>query len=201
MMSNILNKQFLRRLTVFISAGFLMLVLFGCNNKAIPDEAINGSMTYGDVTINLQVGEPAPDFTSIDAEGNTVSLSAFQPNQPVLLVFYRGKWCLFCVSHLDDIQNLFPTLKAQGVQLLAISPDPTADSQELAAKFNQPYVFVTDQDLAIANAYGVQRDESIPHPTVVLINKEGIVVWFYASENHRQRPSAEQLQQVIEQYL
>ena len=200
-MSNVLNKQFLRRLTVFISAGFLMLVLFGCNNKAVPDEAINGSMTYGDVTINLQVGEPAPDFTSIDAEGNTVSLSAFQPNQPVLLVFYRGKWCLFCVSHLDDIQNLFPTLKAQGVQLLAISPDPTVDSQELAAKFNQPYVFVTDQDLAIANAYGVQRDESIPHPTVVLINKEGIVVWFYASENYRQRPSAEQLQQVIEQYL
>ena len=200
-MINILSKQLFCRLAALIAAGFLMLALLGCNNKAIPDEAIKGSMTYGDVTINLKVGEPAPDFTSIDAEGNTVSLSSFQPDQPVLLVFYRGQWCLFCVSHLDDIQNLFPTLKEQGIQLLAISPDPTADSQELAAKFEQPYVFVTDEDLAIAKAYGVQRDESIPHPTVVLINAEGNVVWFYAGENYRQRPSAAQLQQVIEQYL
>lgn len=201
MMNNILSKPVFRRLMAFMSASFLMLALFGCNNKAVPDEAINSAMTYGDVTINLQVGEPAPDFTSVDAEGNTVSLSAFRPNQPVLLVFYRGNWCPFCVSHLDDIQNLFPTLKEQGVQLLAISPDPAADSQELATKFDQPYVFVTDQDLAIANAYGVQRDESIPHPTVVLVNAEGNVVWFYAGENYRQRPSAAQLQQVIEQYL
>ncbi len=201
MLNNLFSRCFLRRLTVIVGAGFLMLALFGCHNKAVPDEAINGSMTYGDVTINLQVGEPAPDFTSVDAEGNTVSLSAFQPSQPVLLVFYRGKWCPFCVSHLDDIQSLFPTLKEQGVQLLAISPDPTVDSQELAEKFDQPYVFVTDEDLAIANAYGVQRDESIPHPTVVLINAVGNVVWFYAGENYRQRPSAAQLQQVIEQYL
>ncbi|MDG2036548.1 MAG: redoxin domain-containing protein, partial [Pseudomonadales bacterium] len=118
-----------------------------------------------------------------------------------LLVFYRGNWCPFCVSHLDDIQNLFPTLKNQGIQLLAISPDTVEDSQTLSGKFDQPYVFVTDQDLAIANAYGVQRDESIPHPTVVLINAAGNVVWFFAGESYRQRPSAKQLQQVIEQYL
>ena len=198
MLNNVFSIFFLRRLTVIVSAGFFMLALFACNNKAVPDEAINGSLTYGDVTTNLQVGEPAPDFTSVDAEGNTVSLSAFQP---VLLVFYRGKWCLFCVSHLDDIQSLFPTLKEQNIQLLAISPDFAADSQELAAKFDQPYVFVTDQGLAIANSYGVQRDESIPHPAVVLINAEGNVVWFYVGEDHRQRPSAAQLQQVIGQYL
>ena len=201
MINNVFSNQILRRLTGFMGACLMVLALFGCNNKAVPDEAISSSMTYGDVTINLQVGEAAPDFTSVDAEGNTISLSAFQPDQPVLLVFYRGNWCPFCVSHLDDIQNLFPTLKEQGVQLLAISPDPSADSQELAAKFDQPYVFVTDEDLAIANAYGVQRDESIPHPTVVLINAAGNVVWFYAGENYRQRPSAAQLQQVIEQYL
>lgn len=200
-MFNIVSQRIISRAAAVITVTFFMFVLSGCNNKAVPDEALNHSMTYGDVTINLQVGEPAPDFTSVDAEGNTISLSAFQPDQSVLLVFYRGNWCAFCVSHLDDIQNLFPTLKEQGVQLLAISPDPSADSQELAAKFDQPYVFVTDEDLAIANAYGVQRDESIPHPTVVLINAAGNVVWFYAGENYRQRPSAAQLQQVIEQYL
>ncbi|MDB4453409.1 peroxiredoxin family protein [Pseudomonadales bacterium] len=201
MFTLLFSQRMISRFAAFIAASFFMLSLFGCNNKAVPDEAINHSMTYGDVTINLQVGESAPDFSSVDAEGNTITLSSFQPKQPVLLVFYRGNWCPFCVSHLDDIQNLFPTLKAQGIQLLAISPDLAADSQELAAKFDQPYVFVSDQDLTIANAYGVQRDESIPHPAVVLINAEGNVVWFFAGENYRQRPSAAQLQQVIELYL
>lgn len=200
-MINLINPRIVSRLTAFIMATFFMFALLGCNNKAVPDEAINQSMTYGDVAINLQVGDLAPDFSSFDAEGNTINLSSFQPNTAVLLIFYRGNWCLFCVSHLDDIQNLFPTLKEQGIQLLAISPDPAVDSQELAAKFDQPYVFVTDQDLSIANAYGVQRDESIPHPAVVLINAQGKVVWFFAGEDHRQRPSADQLQQVIEQYL
>ena len=201
MTNNFLSHKILKRLAAFVVSGLLMIVIVGCNNKEIPIEAMASSMTVGDVSIKIEVGQPAPDFTSIDAQGNTVSLSGFQPDQPVLLVFYRGNWCPFCVSHLDDIQNLFPTLKDQGIQLLAISPDTIEDSQALAEKFDQPYVFVTDQDLSIANAYGVQRDESIPHPTVVLINAAGNVVWFFAGENYRQRPSAKQLQEVIEQYL
>lgn len=201
MTNNFLSHKILKRLAAFVVSGLLMIVIVGCNNKEIPSEAMASSMTVGDVSIKIEVGQPAPDFTSIDAQGNTVSLSGFQPDQPVLLVFYRGNWCPFCVSHLDDIQNLFPTLKDQGIQLLAISPDTIEDSQALAEKFDQPYVFVTDQDLSIANAYGVQRDESIPHPTVVLINAAGNVVWFFAGENYRQRPSAKQLQKIIEQYL
>jgi hypothetical protein len=40
------------------------------------------------VTVALEVGEPAPDFTLPSTTGEKLSLSHFQGKQPVLLEFY-----------------------------------------------------------------------------------------------------------------
>ena len=40
----------------------------------------------------LVVGQPAPDFALPDAAGQTVRLSDFRGQKPVVLVFYRGYW-------------------------------------------------------------------------------------------------------------
>lgn len=180
---------------------FAVLFLSACSNDPVPEEAISSTVGYGDVDVNIEVGKAAPDFSTSDADGNTVTLSQFQPDTNVMLVFYRGNWCPFCVSHLDDIQALFPTLKENNIQLLAISPDDAEGSQKMAKKFDQPYVFLSDTDLAITDLYGVRRDDKIPHPAVILIDSQGDVVWYYAGEDYQQRPSSEQLKTVISQYL
>lgn len=179
----------------------MVSVLAACESKPVPDKIIDSDAGYSDVEVNIQVGHTAPDFSTTDANGNVVSLEQFQPDSNVMLIFYRGNWCPFCVSHLDDIQNLFPTLVEHNIQLLAISPDDAADSQKLADKFSQPYVFLSDPDLAITDSYGVRRDDKLPHPAVVLIDREGDVAWFYVGEDYKLRPSAEQLKVVIEKYL
>jgi peroxiredoxin len=38
----------------------------------------------------LQTGEIAPDFTLEDVNGNSIRLSNYQGNKPVLLSFLRG---------------------------------------------------------------------------------------------------------------
>lgn len=179
----------------------MVSVLAACESKPVPDKIIDSDAGYSDVEVNIQVGHTAPDFSTTDANGNVVSLEQFQPDSNVMLIFYRGNWCPFCVSHLDDIQNLFPTLVEHNIQLLAISPDDAADSQKLADKFSQPYVFLSDPDLAITDSYGIRRDEKLPHPAVVLIDREGDVAWFYVGEDYKLRPSAAQLKIVIEKYL
>ena len=40
----------------------------------------------------VAVGEPAPDFTLEDQNGNNVTLSAVRGKSPVVLAFYRGYW-------------------------------------------------------------------------------------------------------------
>lgn len=42
--------------------------------------------------ITFRVGEPAPDFTLIDAGGRALRLSELRGQKPVVLVFYRGYW-------------------------------------------------------------------------------------------------------------
>ncbi len=197
-------KQYLLGLESLGRKGMLLpviLLLAACSNDPVPEEAIDSLNGFGDVDVTIKVGELAPDFVSTDASGEAVTLADYRGQANVMLVFYRGNWCPFCVSHLDDIQNLFPILEKYETQLLAISPDDAKASQKLAKKFDQPYRFVADVDLTIADLYGVRRDEKIPHPAVVLIDKQGVVVWYYAGENYKQRPSSEQLQRVIEQHL
>jgi hypothetical protein len=42
------------------------------------------------VTVAVEVGEPAPDFTLPSTTGEKISLSQFRGKQPVLLEFYGG---------------------------------------------------------------------------------------------------------------
>ena len=40
----------------------------------------------------VKVGQPAPDFTLEDSDGNAINLSDFRAKKSVVLVFYRGYW-------------------------------------------------------------------------------------------------------------
>jgi cytochrome oxidase Cu insertion factor (SCO1/SenC/PrrC family) len=40
----------------------------------------------------VKVGQPAPDFTLEDVDGNKITLSDFRGKKSVVLVFYRGYW-------------------------------------------------------------------------------------------------------------
>jgi cytochrome oxidase Cu insertion factor (SCO1/SenC/PrrC family) len=40
----------------------------------------------------VKVGQPAPDFTLEDIDGNKITLSDFRGKKSVVLVFYRGYW-------------------------------------------------------------------------------------------------------------
>lgn len=195
-MNKLLLSPLLRSLSLM-----LVVAIAACDSKPVSDNVIDSDGGYSDVDVNIKVGHTAPDFSTTDANGNVISLEQFQLDSNVMLIFYRGNWCPFCVSHLDDIQTLFPTLVENNIQLLALSPDDAAASQKLADKFSQPYIFLSDPDLAIAESYGIRRDEKLPHPAVVLIDREGDVAWFYVGEDYKLRPTAEQLKLVIEKYL
>ena len=185
---------------VSITAALLSVCLLAaCSNSPIDQQAVSSKQGYSDVDgIKIAAGQVAPDFTLKDIAGKPVQLSAFRGKSNVMLLFYRGQWCPFCIGHLEDIQSLFPDLPNYNTILLAISPDDRDDLQKMADRFDVPYTFLSDADLAVAERYGIRRDESLPHPAVILINRQGEVVWFYVGENYRQRPSASQIREVLD---
>jgi uncharacterized Rossmann fold enzyme len=64
----------------------------------------------------------APDFTLTDQDGETVCLSELCAKGPVVLVFYRGKWCPHCNATIMKMQRELDSIKAKGATLVAISP-------------------------------------------------------------------------------
>ena len=40
----------------------------------------------------IKAGQPAPDFTLEDSDGNAITLADFRGKKSVVLVFYRGYW-------------------------------------------------------------------------------------------------------------
>ena len=153
---------------------------------------------YSDVaSVILEVGQPAPDFSLQSLNDDWVKLIQLKGSK-ILMIFYRGHWCPFCVGHLQDIQTLLPELEKRGYQVLAISPDDATGMQKMAERMDRPYEFLSDVNLVVTDLYGIRRDEELPHPAMILLDEQSIVQWFYIGEDYKTRPSATQLQQVLD---
>ena len=70
----------------------------------------------------IAAGEPAPDFTLRDQDGEKVSLADFR-GRKVLLVFYPLDFSPVCTDQLSIYQEVKPQIDEQGVELVGISVD------------------------------------------------------------------------------
>ena len=70
----------------------------------------------------IAAGEPAPDFTLRDQDGEKVSLSDYR-GRKVLLVFYPQDFSPVCSDQLSIYQEVKPQIAEKGVELVGISID------------------------------------------------------------------------------
>ena len=92
----------------------------------------------------ILVGSAAPAVNLTTLDGKTTTLSALLAGKPTVLVFYRGGWCPFCNLQLSELRKLNPDLKAQGFQLLAISPDRAEELARTVEKDELDYTLASD---------------------------------------------------------
>jgi len=148
---------------------------------------------------NMHIGELAPDFAGVAADGTPFRLSALR-GTPVLMKFYRGFWCPYCFAELKELASLADEFSALGVRLVAVSSDTLAESSRFAAKRRWPIALVSDESLAAHRLYNVHHKKFAPRrgpfrelaiPTTVLIGADGKVLWYVQSRDHRVRPHAD----------
>lgn len=108
----------------------------------------------------LQQGDKAPDFTSKDQNGNTVTLNDFK-GKKVVLYFYPKDSTPGCTAEACDFRDNYQGLKAQGIEVLGVSIDDEKSHQKFITKYDLPFTLLADTDKSIVEAYGVWAEKSM----------------------------------------
>lgn len=158
----------------------------------------------------IQVGKPLPDVRFEDSDGNEVT-SASLKGRPVIYLFYRGNWCPLCMAQIKEIAAEYKRLEATGTQVVLVSPQSHEKTAALANRFDVKFKFLTDPALASGKALGIFMKNGLPmgmemlgydsdtlYPTIVVTDKEGVVIFHDQTDNYRVRPEPETFLKVVE---
>ncbi len=140
----------------------------------------------------IAAGEPAPDFSLPDQDGEHVSLTDFK-GRKVLLVFYPMDFSPVCSDQLSIYQEVKPEIAAKGVEMLGISVDSPYAHKAFQEKLGVDTTLLADFEPkgAVARAYGSYIDGlGFANRTLVLVDEEGIVAWAYESPSPGEFPGA-----------
>ncbi len=101
----------------------------------------------------LATGTAAPEFTLKDSEGNDVSLAS-RRGRSTIVYFYPAASTPGCTKEACDFRDSLSSLQSAGYEVLGISPDPVAKLAAFAAKEGLTFPLLSDEDHAVAEAYG-----------------------------------------------
>jgi peroxiredoxin Q/BCP len=123
----------------------------------------------------LAPGDPAPDFTLDDADGNPVSLSSLR-GQQVIVYFYPAAMTPGCTTEACDFRDNLSSLGAAGVTVLGISPDQPAKLARFRDKEGLTFPLLSDPDLAVHRAYGTYGEKKLYGKTTMGVIRSTFVV-------------------------
>jgi mycoredoxin-dependent peroxiredoxin len=134
----------------------------------------------------LSPGTPAPDFTLASSTGEKITLSAFQGDKAVALVFVPFAFTAVCQGEFCALRDDIERYEAAGVQVLGISCDSAPTLKQWASEqgYNFPLVSDFHPHGAVAQAYGVFNEAlGCANRGTFVINTDGVIVEVIESAN------------------
>lgn len=129
----------------------------------------------------LEVGMKAPNFSLLNQNGETVSLSDFFGKR-VVLYFYPKDNTPGCTRQACAFAAAYDGFKSQDVQVIGISKDSVASHLKFAQKHDLPFILLSDPDLTAIQAYDVWKEKKLYGKTSMgvvrttyIINGEGVI--------------------------
>ncbi|MBX2967889.1 MAG: AhpC/TSA family protein [Cyclobacteriaceae bacterium] len=159
----------------------------------------------------LLIGEKIPETQVLTIDGKSVSTSDLFKAGKTIVIFYRGGWCPYCNTHLNEVGQVESELRAMGYTIVAVSPDAPENLKKSIDKNKLTYTLVSDKTGALAKAVGIafrapqpyeklltpnQGEEAelhLPVPALFLINEEGEILFEYINPNYKKRMSGDLL--------
>ncbi len=129
----------------------------------------------------LKVGDKAPNFTSKDQNGNTISLSDFV-GKKLVLFFYPKASTPGCTVEACDLRDNYDRFQSLGYDILGVSADSEKRQTNFRNKYKFPYPLLADENKTVINAFEVWGPKKFMgrtydgiHRTTFVIDENGII--------------------------
>jgi peroxiredoxin len=130
---------------------------------AITDASVQDLLASGLESRILPVGATAPTFALPDAiNGKLVRSSDLLAVGPLIITFFRGRWCPYCMTELEAWQSAFPTVRERGALLVAISPQLPRQNDFTVQQHHLAFPLLTDAGCRLAAQFGIAY--TVPEP-------------------------------------
>lgn len=157
----------------------------------------------------VAVGEIAPDFALSDSEGNIRRLGD-HVGRWLVVKFYRGYWCPYCVNDLHEWERALDGLAARNIGVVAISPDRIDEMRAFKHSSGLKMTLLADPENQVIRRYNLQNRNFTPKrgpfrelviPTTLLIDRRGVVRFIDQATDFRDRKRLSQILEQIDRIL
>lgn len=185
--------------------------------QAIHEQVISELREQGVSQRALASGAKAPSFELKDHNGRTVSSAELLTTGRLVLCFFRGRWCPFCVGQLEAMQRILPQIRGAGAELVAVSPQTVQQSFFMADQHRLGFPLLSDAGNQVARQFGVayrvpdyqqaifrralinlpftNGDDNweLPMPAVYVVDRDATIRFAAVNPDYKERPEPEEV--------
>jgi peroxiredoxin len=103
----------------------------------------------------LKSGDQAPSFELPDGDSMMWRSTDLLGRGPLVIVFYRGRWCAYCNAQLATLQEVHQQIAAVGASLVAISPQTQKHSYMTRDMHKLRFPVLSDAGNRVARQFGL----------------------------------------------
>jgi peroxiredoxin len=183
---------------------------------AIGERAVEELFASGIEEQILPLGAEVPEFALKDSSGRLVKSVDLLALGPLVVKFFRGRWCPYCMTELEAWRDLYGRLRECGGLLVAVSPQIERQSDFMVDQHGLPFPVLSDPGCKVAEQFRlvhavpqyyrdyyrsilvnipfVNGDQSwrLPLPATYVIGRDGRVAMAEAHADFRVRPEPEE---------
>ncbi len=108
----------------------------------------------------LEIGDTAPAFALTSDTGSTVSLTDLA-GEKVIVYFYPAAMTPGCTKQACDFTDSLDSLKAQGYQVLGISPDKPEKLAKFRERDGLTITLLSDPSKSVLSAWGAFGEKKL----------------------------------------
>ncbi len=154
-----------------------------------------------------EIGDNIPHKLEVpNQDGTLQSFDTLKGEKGAVLVFIRSAdWCPFCQAQLIDLGNRASEIESLGYSLVIISYDDIEKLKAFSTKYGFGYTLLSDKGSEIIKAFDILNTDmdpassyyGVPHPTIFVVNRHGVIRNKLAEEGYKKRPPVEAIIEAI----